>query len=33
VALLGALQLYNLTHRGFTAEPKGQSACCFDFYK
>lgn len=25
--------LYNLVHRGFTAEPKGHPTCCFDFYK
>jgi len=25
--------LYNLVHRGFTAEPRGHPTCCFDFYK
>lgn len=25
--------LYNLVHRGFTAEAKGHATCCFDFYK
>lgn len=25
--------LYNLLHRGFTAEPRGHAACPFDFYK
>ncbi len=25
--------LYNLMHRGFTADPKGLATCPFDFYK
>eukprot|EP00879_Flechtneria_rotunda_P031244 GHRR01034113.1.p1 GENE.GHRR01034113.1~~GHRR01034113.1.p1 ORF type:complete len:125 (+),score=29.36 GHRR01034113.1:65-439(+) len=25
--------LYNLLHRGYTAEPRGHPTCCFDFYK
>ncbi|GAB4816746.1 hypothetical protein N2152v2_003792 [Parachlorella kessleri] len=25
--------LYNLVHRGYTSEPRGHSACPFDFYK
>lgn len=25
--------LYNLVHRGYTAEAGGHATCCFDFYK